>query len=370
MKNVELNDNISVIPSECFSGCTNLETISNLQSIKRIENKAFKNCKSITKFDLPQILSISDYAFSGCDTASSFILGDELEKLGDRVFYNCPNLTSLIIPGKVKSIGSSVFSGCSALINLSFNEGDAILELPFGSSYDSETNVLKKEVNGKTILYKIIYRKSFFDGLPIENLYLGRNLSDAPRYTITGDGGVDYYRITIYDSPFNNLPMLKELQIGENVNILGPSEQFISEIEMSITPGSFKECNSLEKVHVMNTIPPTGAEFSNSTYSKATLVIPSNTGSLYKVADGWKDFLNIQDECDGIDEVYCNETISDLSIESNGLVYMGESVEYISINGIDGKLYYSGYIEPNQSISLDNGFYIIRLKNNSMKIRI
>lgn len=370
LKHVELNNKIRVISSECFSGCANLETISNLQSITKIENNAFENCKLITDFVLPQIISISDYAFENCENASSFILGDDLEQLGNGVFYNCRSVESIIIPGNVNSIGSSVFSGCSALKDLSFNEGDAILELPVGY-YDRETSVLKKEVNGKTIQFKIKYYKSVFDGLNIEKLFLGRNLSNAPRYTISGDGGVNYYLITSYDSPFNNLPMLKELQIGDNVNVLGPDEIYIPEVEMYETPGAFKNCNSLVKVSVKNTTPPSGVEFSNSTYSKATLIVPDNTVSLYKVANGWKEFLNILDESStSIDGVSCNELSGNLSIGRNGLLYMGGSPEHILIYRIDGTLYYSGYIEPNQSISLDSGLYIIRLKENSIKIQI
>lgn len=370
LKNVELNCNISVIPTECFSGCTTLENINNLQSIVRIENKAFENCKSIKAFDLPSIIAISSYAFENCSAANSFNLGDELEELGDNTFDYCTSLESLIIPGNVKSIGSSAFNGCYSLKDLTFKEGDAILQLAAGN-YDGKTDIQKKEVNGKTIQFKIEFYKSAFDDLPIEKLFLGRNLSDAPRYTISGDGGVDYYLITSYDAPFNNLPQLKELTIGENVNILGPEETYISEVDIYETPGSFKRCYALEKVNVKNTTPPSGAEFSNTTYSEATLIVPDNTVSLYQAADGWKEFLNILDETNaGINDVYNNDTCSNISIGREGLTYTGESKEHIYIYGFDGKLYYSGDIEPNQSIHLANGLYIIRIKNDSIKIII
>ena len=106
----------------------------------------------------------------------------------------------------------------------------------------------------------------------------------------------DYYSITSYDTPFCHLPGLKELTIGKNVDILGPGEEYISEVELYVTSGAFKSCNALEKVTVKNTTPPSGAEFSTIAYSNAFLVVPNNTVSLYQVADGWKEFLNVLDE--------------------------------------------------------------------------
>ena len=370
LKNVELNNNISVIPAECFSGCVNLENLNNLQLIIRIENNAFENCKSIKAFELQSIISIANYAFKDCNAANSVILGDGLQTLGDGIFYNCSNIESLIIPGNVENIGRSVFSGCSALKVLTFNDGETTLHLPIGS-YDGATSVQKKEVNGEIIQFKIQYYKSAFDGLPIEKLYLGRNLSDSPRYTITGDGGVDYYLITSYDSPFNNLPKLRELTIGENVDVLGPNERFITEVEMYVTPGSFKKCSSLEKVNVKNTIPPTGAEFSNTAYSKATLIVPDNTESLYEVAEGWKEFMNIVAETSaGIDEINANKRNEYISVIGEGIIYIGDSVENVYVYGIDGRLILSTVVSPNQSIALSNGLYIIKIKNKSFKVMI
>lgn len=370
LKNVELNNNISVIPAECFSGCVNLENLNNLQLIIRIENNAFENCKSIKAFELQSIISIANYAFKDCNAANSVILGDGLQTLGDGIFYNCSNIESLIIPGNVENIGRSVFSGCSALKVLTFNDGETTLHLPIGS-YDGATSVQKKEVNGEIIQFKIQYYKSAFDGLPIEKLYLGRNLSDSPRYTITGDGGVDYYLITSYDSPFNNLPKLRELTIGENVDVLGPNERFITEVEMYVTPGSFKKCSSLEKVNVKNTIPPTGAEFSNTAYSKATLIVPDNTESLYEVAEGWKEFMNIVAETSaGIDEINANKRNEYISVIGEGIIYIGDSVENVYVYGIDGRLILSTVVSPNQSIALSNGLYIIKIKNKSFKVKI
>lgn len=286
------NSKIIIIPENAFNGCSNLSYLKNTIGITLIEASAFEGCKNLNSFNFPSVISISDNAFKNCVSLNELTLGKSLTGIGSSAFYGCSSLETISIPNSVINFGASVFSGCSSLKELVFEDGDQPLSFGYGS-YDGATSVMKKEVNGKTIQYKIQYYNGCFSGLSIERLYLGRNISDSQRYTITGDGGVDYYLITSYDGPFNSLSKLKELIIGENVSILGPLEEYISQVDMYVTPGSFKNCSSIQKIDVQNTVPPTGAEFSSSVYSKATLFVPANTQNLYKVADGWKEFINI-----------------------------------------------------------------------------
>ena len=48
-------------------------------------------------------------------------------------------------------------------------------------------------------------------------------------------------------------------------------------------------------VYAMSTIPATEAEFESKVYDHATLVVPVGTLNVYSVADGWKEFFNMQD---------------------------------------------------------------------------
>lgn len=366
---VDLNSMISVIPQSSFTGCSNLESVSPLNSVVRIEAEAFKDCKVLKDISIPNIISIFDNAFQNCSGIEAIALGDGLEMIGKGAFSYCSKLESLIIPGNVETFGTSMLSGCSSLKELTFAEGNSPLSLPAGS-YDGATGIQKKEINGKMIQFKIEYYNPFFSGLPIEKLYIGRNLSDTPRYTISGDGGVDYYLITSYDGPFSNLSKLKELTIGENVSTVGPVEAFIDEVGLAVTPGAFKKCSSLKEVTVKTSTPPTGAEFSNTAYSNATLIVPDNTLSLFQVADGWKEFINIVDETStGIDPITIANNCP-LSVSIDGIVYEGDNDAYILIYGIDGKCQYSGNVSPGQSITLSKGVYIVTLDSKSMKVKI
>lgn len=370
IEGLEIEDGIMMIGDNAFNGCKNLYNVSLPETLNTLGKSVFKNCSKLKKcIWRKSINNLPDECFYGCTSLEDISL-EGIESLGNSCFYNCDGLTKFILPSSIRSIGSDAFLSCSNLKEFIIEDAHSPIEFLAGSYYGA-TDIQKKQINGKTIQFKIQYYNAFFDGLPIEKLYIGRNLSDSPRYTISGDGGVDYYLITSYDGPFNNLPKLKELTIGENVDILGPNKMYISEVEMYVTSGAFKNCSSLEKVIVKNTTPPSGVEFSKTAYSKASLVVPDNTVSLYQVADGWKEFNNIFDETSaGIDEISVNDNDDCFIVNKAEIVYIGESIETVYVYGIDGKLIHSLVVNKNQSIALPNGMYVVRIRNKSFKVKI
>ena len=270
LSSVKIEDGITHIGKSVFENCGNLKTITMPSNMQTIDIAAFKNCSLLDSVILPQTIAT----------------------IPTECFYGCESLSSIKIPSNVMTFEQNVFLNCTGLKELIFEDSNKPLLLPNGL-YDYATGIQKKSVNGKTIQFKIQYFKPYFSGLPIEKLYLGRNLSKDSRYKINGDGGVDYYLISSYDAPFGNLSKLKELTIGENVNILGPEQEYIPEVDLYVTHGSFKNCSSIQTVDVKSSTPPTGAEFSTTVYNNAKLYVPDNTYSEYSSADGWKEFVNM-----------------------------------------------------------------------------
>lgn len=236
---LKIGEGITYIGHNAFEGCNNLKDILLPMSLNNLGEGAFKNCSNLQTiiFSKP-IENIPAECFYGCSSLSNFSF-DGVISIGNSAFYDCDGLSKIIIAPSVQIFGSDSFRACSNIRELIFEDSNTPIEFPYGF-YDGATSIQKKEVNGKTIQFKIEYYNGYFSGLPIERLYLGRNLSDKSRYTISGDGGVDYYLITSYDAPFNSLSKLKELEIGEKVTVLGPVEEYISQVEMYSTPGSFK----------------------------------------------------------------------------------------------------------------------------------
>lgn len=370
IKSLEIEEGITYIGNNAFEGCKNLNNVLLPESINTLGKGVFKNCSSLNIWTCRRsVKNLPDECFYGCISLQDMSL-EGVESIGKACFYYCEGLTKIVLTSSIKSLGTDAFYGCSNLKEFIIEDAHSSIDFPTGS-YDGATDILNKEINGKTIQFKIQYYNAFFNGLPIEKLYIGRNLSDSPRYTITGDGGVDYYLITSYDAPFYNLPKLKELTIAENVHALGPSEEYISAIGLYVTSGAFKKCNALEKVIVKNTTPPSGVEFSSIAYSKASLVVPDNTVSLYQVADGWKEFHNILDEISvSVDEISVNDNDDCLIVNKEGIIYIGESIENVYVYSIDGRLIHSAVVNQNQSVDLPNGMYVVRIKNKSFKVKI
>lgn len=369
IEGLEIEGGIATIGDNAFEGCRNLKTVLLSESVNTLGNCAFKNCSSLSACTLGEAIKyLPDECFYACISLQDITL-DGIESIGNSCFYYCHSLVKIVLPPSIRTLGTDAFQACSNLKEFIIEDANYPIDLPTGS-YDSATGIQKKEVNGKMIQFKIKFYNPLFNGLPIEKLYIGRNLSDSPRYTISGDGGVDYYIITSYDSPFSYLPKLRELIIGENVSTIGPAETFIEEVGLSVTPGSFKKCSSIKEVTVKNSIPPTGAEFSNTAYSNATLIVPDNTVSLFKVAEGWKEFNNILDETSAvIDDIEISNNCSIL-VSFGGITFEGDHTTTMLICGIDGKCHYSGKVSPGQLIALSKGLYIVTQNGQSIKVKI
>ena len=165
--------------------------------------------------------------------------------------------------------------------------------------------------------------------------------------------------------------MLKKLTIGENVETLGPTKEYIKEIDMYISAGSFRDCSSLDTVVVKATTPPTGTEFSAATYAKAQLVVPDNALALYQAADGWKEFQHIVTESATlIENVSKDECANSLRLNANGFTLASGKPMQVRVYRIDGSLYYSALMQPQQSVSLSPGMYIIKVDGKVVKVKI
>lgn len=293
LKTINMPTGLQTIGGMAFMGCSSLSEILLPTSITSISFSCFRACEKLTSIFLPtNITTIEQYAFSGCVGLTELIIPSGVTAIEQYAFYGCSGLTELTIPSSVTTIDGTALSGCSGLKELVFEDSDIPLVFPNGE-YDTATDILKKYVNGESVRYQIKYYKSPFSKYPIEKLYIGRNLSDKSRYNINGDGGMDPYVITSYDAPFCDLPNLKELVIGENVTVLGPNQDYISEVDLKITPGSFKNCSTIRTVEVKSPTPPTGVEFTNNVYANASLIVPKGAENGYKEATGWKNFVNL-----------------------------------------------------------------------------
>ena len=188
------------------------------------------------------VTDIPEYAFLGLKNVNALSLPPNLKKISKQAFYGCESLTTISIPGSVTEIGQQAFDLCRSLKTLSFEYGTETL------AFTAPENNLNNA----------------FQNSPIEDIYLGRNISFSN------------------SSPFSIIETLKTLTIGNEVT--------------HVANKAFIGCPNLKDVtSYAKTVPTTGeVVFTPSYLPNATLHVPYELYCQYKVAPTWKDFGNIQ----------------------------------------------------------------------------
>ncbi|MCL2086426.1 MAG: leucine-rich repeat protein [Oscillospiraceae bacterium] len=140
---VTIQDGVTNIGNETFSGCTGLTEIIIPDSVTSIGNMAFYNCTELMSVTLGNAVeSIGRGAFSNTawhynqpnglvyagnwvieykgtiSPNTSITLLNDTRGVADSAFQNQSNLTAIAIPDSVISIGYSAFSGCTALTEI------------------------------------------------------------------------------------------------------------------------------------------------------------------------------------------------------------------------------------------------------------
>lgn len=114
IKEVVIEEGTTSIGASFFEGWSELERVELPTSVTKIGAKTFKNCTSLIFVDLPNVTVLPTEAFSGCKKLTSIGSSIKIEKIETAAFYGCTSLKSLELP-KVKNIFGYAFSYCSGL---------------------------------------------------------------------------------------------------------------------------------------------------------------------------------------------------------------------------------------------------------------
>ena len=127
----QCKDKDIVIPSEynglpvtsigdyAFRGCTSLTSVVIGDSVTSIGICAFLECTALTSIEMPDsVTSIGICAFGNCTSLTSIEIPDSVTSIGHSAFYECESLTSIEIPDSVTIIDSSAFLMCTSLTSI------------------------------------------------------------------------------------------------------------------------------------------------------------------------------------------------------------------------------------------------------------
>lgn len=258
--NVIIENGVTSIGENAFSGCSSFEVIDIPKSIEYLGDRAFSDCNNLKKViihDLkawchtPQsypgarffpegaghhlylnndeitdlvitddITKISSYTFQECAFIKSISIGANTKEIGEGAFAGCSSLASITIGSNVESIGNCAFKGCTSLEKVHFNDSEKELRVGNNGTH-------------QTFTYGLFY------DCPLKKVYIGTTL----RYYLP--------------SPFEKKSALYEATFGTKVTMLeddffkGCSSLTTITIPKSvkyISTGAFSGCKSLKEI--------------------------------------------------------------------------------------------------------------------------
>ncbi|MDO5146843.1 MAG: leucine-rich repeat protein [Eubacteriales bacterium] len=96
----------TVLGSQTMRGSNNLEQLTILDKLKRINDFSIAECRKLPSVNVPGNVTDIEYCAFYSDTAlENVVLGDGVERIGTEAFFGCTSLKEITIPKSVNYIG-------------------------------------------------------------------------------------------------------------------------------------------------------------------------------------------------------------------------------------------------------------------------
>ena len=280
-KSVSIPSSVTAIYESSFAGCTNLASINVDSGNPKYASVDGVLCdKSVaTLFKCPEgkmsvtipntITAIRNRAFYGCSSLASVTIPNSVITIGSEAFAYCRSLASATIPNSVTRISDSAFYGCSSLVSVTIPNS----VITIGS-------------------------KAFYECSNLASVIIGNSVTDIGRYV------------------FYSCDNLSSVTIGSSVTNIGYC--------------AFWGCRGLVSVTSLNVVPPLidDITFYGFKYQDAKLHVPEDGFAAYKDADGWKNFINIDTQISGVEDVSASNA--------------AEAMEYYNLQGMRSTVPWTG----------------------------
>ena len=277
----------------CSGGKTGAITIPD--HVGNIGDGAFSGCGSLTSIIISKdVISIGHSAFASCVGLTSIIIPNSATSIEASAFFNCTSLTSITIPNSVTSIENWVFSHCPNLVNITVEKDNA--------NYSSEDGILYNKDKTSLLLCPVGRSGAIIIPNHVTSIGYAAFYNCANLTSIT----IPHSVVSIRDWAFycHNLTSIIipnsviSIGVGAFSNCIGLTSVKIPDSVTSIDVAAFSGCTALTDIYSHRIYPlELGLHaFDRVNKSACILHVPVGSKQHYEEADGWREFVNIQED--------------------------------------------------------------------------
>lgn len=269
-----------------FADDLNLTDFNFSEHVENIGSAAFFNCNKLQNLSIPNnVTIIPDSMAMYCSSLKNLSLGESTTSIGKSSFYNCSSLSKIDLPSAITTIDNNAFSGCSKVKKLTIGDSNSTLNLGKNGGYDA------------------------FYGLPIDTLYVGKNLN----YDKTNAQYAPFYsnstlkqltignQVTEFpDASLATKTTLTDLYVGDGLKEIPSFNTCVNLKKLTLGAGltsipTFVACEQIDTIYLRSTTPQPAEEFTNKIYVNCILKVPAGSLAAYQSADVWKNFWLISE---------------------------------------------------------------------------
>ena len=308
IKRVVIENGVTYIGYNVFSGCTSLTNVVIPDSATSIGWATFKNCTSLTNVVIPHgVTDIASEAFSGCTSLTNVVIPSSVTYIASEAFVGCTGLTSVTIPGSVTSIKNNTFSGCTGLTSVTIPDSVTSIEYDAFSGCtglmsvmipSSVTYIGNDAFSGCTGLTSVTIPNSVtstgggvFSGCTgLTSVTIPDSVTSIDSGTFSGCTGLISVKIPnsvthIWDEAFSDCTSLTSVTIPNSVTSIGENafsgctgltSVTIPNSVTRIEPNTFSGCTGLMSVTIPNSVTSIGEDAFSDCTGLTSVTIPGS----------------------------------------------------------------------------------------------